>query len=70
MAFALNRDLPVGRNRALVLGQVVDDLLVTQDSLDQVLGIVQQGGAEDQGDGQQDGDDDHNLQGAEACLAG
>jgi len=70
MAFALNRDLPVGRNRALVLGQVVDDLLVTQDSLDQVLGIVQQGGTEDQGDGQQDGDDDHNLQGAEACLAG
>lgn len=70
MAFALNRDLPVGRTRASVLGQVVDDLLVTQDSLDQVLGIVQQGGAEDQGDGQQDGDDDHNLQGTKPRLSG
>ena len=70
MAFALNRDLPVGRNRASVLGKVVDDLLVTQDSLDQVLGVVQQGGADNHGDGPQGGDDDHNLQGAAACLAG
>jgi len=41
-----------------------------RDSLDQVLGIVQQGGAEDQGDGQQDGDDDHNLQGTKPRLSG